>query len=186
MAEDALIEVGCGVDVETIERALENGRKQIKHNVGGALGHLSWPMVRESLAVAIRDEIGKGLMPWLASAWTTARELHQFKDREAYPPGTESFYDMVPQSVDGSIHPQISIRCAGAEVGSLRFDVTVAADFHSLALIIRDAAIIGFGGGDYEISLRIRLEGHDLSGPITLEKSRLPGRMRFGRGLPIV
>ena len=186
MADNVTIEVDPAIDPAAIERALEERRTDIERKTQGVFAHLSWPMVRERLAVAIRDELGKDMMPWLAGAWTTASELHQFKDQEKYPPGTESFYDMIPQSVEGALHPEITVSCAGAVVSSLPFDVTVTARFNCIALVIRDARIIGFGGGDYTITLRIGLKGYDLSGPIELDKARLPGKLTFARGLPIL
>lgn len=186
MADTVTIEVDPAIDPAAIEQALEERRTEIEQETRGVLAHLSWPMVRERLALAIRDELGKDMMPWLAGAWATARELHQFKDAGKYPAGTESFYNMVPQSLEGALHPEITVSCAGAAIGSLPFDVTVTAKFNCIALVIRDAQIIGFGGGDYTITLRVGLKGYDLSGPIELDKARLPGKLTFPRGLPIL
>ena len=185
MTDAVTIAVDPAIDLAAIEHALDEGQAEIEQEAQGVLAQLSWPMVRERLALAIRDALGKDMMPWLASAWTTARELHQFKDAQKYPPGTESFYNMVPQALEGSLHPAVSVSCAGAVVTTLTFDVTVTADFHCIALVIRDAQIIGFGGGDYAVTLKIGLKGHDLSGPIELDKARLPGKLTFARGLPI-
>jgi hypothetical protein len=175
-----------GLNAEEIEKILEDHREEIERESQGALARLTWPMVRERLAIAIRDEVGRDLTPWIAQAWTTAGELHQFKDTKAYPAGQDSFYDMAPHSVEGMIHPQISVRCAGQDLASLRFDVKVTAEFQSVALVIRDARIIGFGGGEYGVTLGIGLDGKDLGGPIELERSRLPGRCTFPHSLPIL
>jgi hypothetical protein len=186
MASAATIGVDLGIDAEEIEKRLETRREEIERDSRGALAHLSWPMVRERLAIAIRDEVGRDLMPWMAQAWTIAGELHQFKDTETYPAGQDAFYDMIPHSIEGLIHPQIFIRCAGQDLASLRFDVKITAAFKSVALIIRDARIIGFGGGEYLVGLNIGLDGNDLGGPIELERSRLPVRYAFEPGLPIL
>jgi len=186
MASAATIEPDLGIDAGEIEKLLDNRRQEIERDGRGALAHLSWPMVRERLAIAIRDEVGKDLFPWVAQAWTTASDLHQFKDTETYPAGKDSFYDMVPHSIEGVIHPQIFIRCAGQDLANLRFDVKVTAEFQSVALVIRDATVIGFGGGEYGLTLTIGHEGNDLGEPIELERSRLPGRYTFKHGLPIL
>ena len=186
MASAATIEVDLGIDAEEIEKRLETRREEIERDSRGALAHLSWPMVRERLAIAIRDEVGKDLVPWIAQAWKTADELHQFKDSATYPPGKDAFYDMAPHSVEGLIHPQVVIRCAGQDLASLRFDVKIGAEFQTIALIIRDAGIIGFGGGEYSVTLTIGLDGNELGEPIELERSRLPLRYTFEPGLPIL
>jgi len=186
MADTLTIEVDPAIDLDAIEQALEDRRADIEQETRGVLAHLSWPLIRERLALTIRDQLGKDMMPWIAKAWTTARELHEFTDKEKYPPGTESFYDMIPQSVEGTLHPEVTVSCAGAAVATLTFDVTVTAKFNCIALVIVNAEIVGFGGGDYTITLRIGLKGHDLSGPIALDKGRLPGQLTFTRGLPIL
>ena len=186
MAEAATIEIDPGIDAEQIEQAIENGRDRIRQETQGAFANLSWSMVKERLAIELREQLGNGLMPWLGSAWTAVRELHEFKDTAKYPAGSDAFYDMVPQSIEGTIHPRITVRYAGQDIAELPFDVTVTADFHSVALVIRDAQIVGFGGGDYEITLKITLYDQGLSGPIQLDKARLPGKFTFARGLPIL
>jgi hypothetical protein len=186
MASAAMIEVDLGIDAEEIEKRLESHREEIERDSRGALAHLSWPMVRERLAIAIRDEVGRDLLPWIAQAWKTAEELHQFKDTDTYPAGKDAFYDMAPHSIEGLIHPQVFIRCAGQDLASLRFDVKVGAKFQTIALIIRDARIIGFGGGEYLVTLTIGLDGNEFGDPIELERSRLPARYTFEPGVPIL
>ena len=185
MPEVATVEIDPGIDAAQIEQAIETGRKRIEQETRGAFADLSWPMVRKRVALEVRNQLGSGLLPWLGSAWTTVRKLQEFKDTENYPPGSDAFYDLLPQSIEGVIQPRVTVRCAGQEIAELPFDVTVTADFHCAALVIRDAHIVGFGGGDYEITLKIALFGQDLTGPIEVEKSRLPGEVTFPRGLPI-
>jgi len=185
MPDIATVDIDPGIDAARIEGAIDKGRDRIDRESKGALASLSWPMVRKRLALELRDQLGRGLLPWLGSAWTTVRELHEFKDRTKYPVGSPGFYNMFPQTIEGAIQPKITVRCAGQDIAELPFDVTVTAKFHCVQLIIRDVQIIGFGGGDYEITLKIALYGQDLSGPIELDKSRLPGEVTFSPGLPI-
>jgi hypothetical protein len=184
MADPVTIELASGIDVAKIEDALEERRDDIEQNVRG-LGGMLWPAVRERIAIAVRDKLGGDLMPWIAGAWTTAVELHKFTDSAAYPPDTDTFYDMAPHEIEGVIHPVVTIRCGGAKIHDLRFDAAVKAKFDCVALVIRDAEITGFCGGEYAITLQIGVEGSDLGQPIELAKSRLPGRFTFARSLPI-
>src|SRR6185369_14273970 len=87
-------------------------------------------------------------------------------------------------SVEGVMRTRVTVKCAGEEIGHLPFDVTVTAKFHAAALVIRDARIAGFGGGDYEITLKIALFEKELCEPISLYKSRLPVQVPFEPGLP--
>jgi hypothetical protein len=186
MAEAVTIDVDTGIDTEEIERALDNGRKRIEDEARGRLAHLSWPMVRKRLAVAIDDELGKDMLPWIASAWQTFADLQKFKDEEKYPPGRDYFYDLFPQSIEGAIQPKVTVSCEGQTLAELPFDVKVKVAFHCGALVIRNAEIVGVGGGDYKVTLDIALYGQDLGGPIELHKSRLPVEFTFARGLPII
>jgi len=185
MAEHETIDVTAAIDVTEIGEAINKGKDRIQQETKGILTPLPWGSICERIAGEIRKQLGKDMMPWLGKAWTKARELHEFKNPDKYPPGDDAFYNMFPNSVEGVMRTRVTVKCAGEEIGHLPFDVTVTAKFHAAALVIRDARIAGFGGGDYEITLKIALFEKELCEPISLYKSRLPVQVPFEPGLPI-
>ena len=173
------------VDRHDLEAALDEGREALERDTKACLAPFSWPLVRGRIAEAIGEKLRTDSLLWLAHGWSAAMELRAFKDSARYPPGKPAFLKLGKHKLNGTLHPKVIVRCAGAELTSITFDVPVTAEFNAVTLTIQDAALTGLGGGECAISLQIKYRGADLSPKLPVKTIPLPGRYDFARPLAI-
>src|SRR5690606_7879529 len=170
---------------ETIDAALDKCQDAIAKAEGGGLTRLSWPLLRSSIADALAQSAGTDKVHWLFRGWAFARELKAYKDREKYPPDRVALLKLGEHELSGTFHPVVTITCEGAVVARLSFDVALAGAFNAVSISIKDGKIVACGGGECDLVLSLKFRDVDLTGPVSIKKVQLPGKLEFRNPISI-
>src|SRR5688572_30929179 len=110
MDERSKIEIQPLVDQATLKEALNNGKEALTRDALGPLSHLSWDLVRSTLAKGLEDGLGAGLLTSLAKGWSVAREIHELQDEQGYG-CKQARYMPGPHETTFALHPPVTISC---------------------------------------------------------------------------
>lgn len=167
------------IDAETIEAALDKCQDAIVKAQDGGLSGFAWPLLRSSVADAVSQAAKTDKVHWLFQGWAFARELKSYKDPEQYPPDRIALLKLGEHELSGTFHPIVTISCKGAVVAKLRFDVVLTGTFNAVSISIQAGKIVACGGGDCELVMDFKFRDIDLTGPVSLKKFKLPGKLEF-------
>lgn len=185
MDEPLKVEIESLADEATLKEALQNGKEALSRDSLGPLSHLSWDLVRSTLARELSEQLATGLMSWLANGWSVARQLHALKNEEGKD-GKPALFKLGKHEMKGTLHPEVTISCGGTSFPPVRFDVPIKAVINATSLAVKGGHIIGLGGGECAIAMRIEYDGNDLTGDLPLKKIKLPTEYSFRKpGIPI-
>jgi len=186
MDESLQVEVDTGVDVEEIRSSLDAQRGIILQSMTRAMSKVSWPWFSGQVATVIDNLRHEDFTPWLGKAWDDYAELREYKNQNLHPPGISEWRDMDPHRLEGMLHPNISIRCYGQDIGTLELDVGVVADIHSISLHICNGEIIGFRAGEYKINFVVQCQEVPVYGPIEFDAGTLVRERGFDPPITIL
>lgn len=173
------------IDRETIAAALDKCQDAIVKAEGGGLSRFSWPILRSSLADAVAQSARVDKVHWLFQGWAFARELKAYKDPVRYPPDKIAVLKLGEHELSGTFHPIVTISCEGAVITRLRFDVDLKGTFNAVSISIQDGKILACGGGECQLTMDFKFRDIDLTGPVSLKKCNLPGKLEFRSPIPI-
>ncbi|GEM_PF-2797109 len=146
---------------------------------------IKWSLVLERIVDHLPGMLDIPIPEIVAKAWSGYKELHKYRDRDAYPPGETFLLPTASHTIKSEHHPVLEIRINGKEIGKIEFTVTVALLLDGLILKIQDARIkeiiIGSCAGEGSIMCQNTV--------ILTKKSPsiyLPESVDLGEGIPIV
>ena len=179
------VKIQSPADQAVLEQALDKGKEALSRDSLGPLSHLSWDLVRSTLAKELEEGLANGLMSWLAKGWSVARQLRELKNEEGKD-GKPALFKLGRHKMTGTLHPEITISCGGTSLPPVRFDVPMEATINATSLRVKDGHITGLGGGECAVVMRIEYDGEDLTGDLPLKTFKLPTEYAFREpGIPI-
>ena len=173
------------IDPATLEAALDKCQDAIVEAESGGLSRFSWPLLRSSVADAVSQSARTDKVHWLFQGWAFARELKSYKDPERYPPDKVAVLKLGEHELSGTFHPIVTISCEGAVIAKLRFDVVMKGTLNAVSISIRGGKIIACGGGECDLTMQFKFRDINLTGPVSLKKVKLPGKLEFQNPIAI-
>jgi hypothetical protein len=173
------------IERETLENALEKCRDVILEAEDGGLARFSWPLVRSSVADAVAQSASGDKVHWLLQGWAFAKELQSYKDAEKYPPDETAVLKLGEHELSGTFNPVVTISCEGKVVCKLTFELFLSGAFNAVSISIRNGRITACGGGECALTMTLKFRDVDLTGPLSLKKFALPGKVEFPNPIKI-
>ena len=173
------------IERETIEHALEKCRDVIVEAEGGGLARFSWPLVRSNIADAVAQSASGDKVHWLLQGWAFAKELQSYKDPKMYPPDETAVLKLGDHELSGTFNPVVTISCEGKVVCKLTFELFLSGAFNAVSISIQNGHITACGGGECELMTTLKFRDVDLTGPVSLKKFALPGKVEFPNPIAI-
>ncbi|MCJ2186482.1 hypothetical protein [Novosphingobium beihaiensis] len=173
------------VERETIEAALEKCRDVIEKAEDGGLARFSWPVLQSGMADAVAQSVPGDKVQWLMKGWAFAKELKSYKDPKAHPPTETAVLKLGKHELSGTFHPVLTVRCEGAVMARLRFDMFLRGAFNAVSIAIKGGRIVSCGGGQCKLTMSFKFRDIDLTGPVELGTFRLPGKLEFANPIAI-
>ena len=159
---------------ETLKKAAvgENGARP-------GIPDFVWKMVASQAQQDMHDALGVDVFSLVARGWCLAQELHQYTDKEKYPPEQTSIVFLAEHTTTTDVHPVLKLSVGEISCRPLRFTVALAANFRSAALLIKGGYIIGVGTGDCDVSAQLKYGDIALHKPLESRHLVIPGRKLF-------
>jgi hypothetical protein len=98
-------------------------------------------VLAEEAATLISSKLGMDVFELAFKAWAAVRELRDYADPVKHPPGETAILRWGKCSISAPQGIDVKLKVAGLDMVALRLTVDLEAEFHSLALIVRDGAI---------------------------------------------
>lgn len=118
-------------------------------------------------------------------AWAAVRELEEYADPAKHPAGEVNVVRWGKCSVKAPQAVDLRLTVLGIELPVLRLCVDLRADFHSLALTIRDGAIRKVAPGPAQVSASLKCGDTTLVRERSTPELNFPQGVSFDPGLPI-
>ena len=157
----------------------EGGAATLKESFAGV-----WSLARPGILERVDTLLDIGLAEILARAWNTARDLHRYRDREAYPPGRTFEVDLARHKVVSTHKPRVEVWIGEQKRGEVGFTVEVEISVEGMRLHIRDGRIMKIETGGCQAKGSLHCEKFLLCQRKT-SPLRLPGTLDLGEGLEI-
>lgn len=151
--------------------------------LAGAFAGL-WAAARPGILERVDALLDIGLTEILARAWNTGRELHRYRDREAYPADRTFEVDLARHKVVSRHQPRVEVWAGGQKRGEVGFTAKVEISLEGIRLHIRDGRILKIETGDCQAKGSLHCESFLLCERKT-SPLRLPGTLDLGEGLEI-
>jgi len=139
----------------------------------------AWRIAGSEASSALQTALDTDVFSLLARGWGVARELAKYADRSKYPAAVTTIVYLGKHSVTAEVHPVLIVSIDGIEWPPFRFTLALSANFETVALVIRDAHIIGLDSGDCSVSAQLRYGEVPLPGELQSRHVALPGCLRF-------
>lgn len=141
--------------------------------------------VAEEAADAVAGQLRIDVFELVFKAWAAVEELREYADPARHPPGESAVVQWgkcrirAPQAVD------IRLGLAGISLPVLRLTIELDAEFHSLALTIRDGAIRKLSPGTASASVALKYRDATLIKPCRTPEIAFRHGIEFEEGLRI-
>jgi len=133
----------------------------------------------------VRDAMDVPVPRLLASAWQRYEPFRQYRDVDAYPPGTETELPLADHVARSVVEPEVDVMAGGTVLATLRFEAEVTFTFEGAVLTIRDGRFRAVRAGTLQVAAELRFEGHTLARREP-DHEVIPGTLEFGPdGIPI-
>lgn len=127
------------VSADDLEATLADHIREHAQEVGLAPGVIRF--LAEEAASSVCKQLDIDVFALLFKAWAAIRELRDYADPAKHPPGETSLLRWGKCSIKAPQGIDLKLQVAGVGVPLLRLTIDLKAEFHSLALTIRDGAI---------------------------------------------
>ena len=107
----------------------------------GAMSSSIAQVLAEEAAALISSKLGMDVFELTFKAWAAVRELRDYADPVKHPPGETAVLRWGKCSISAPQGIDVKLKVAGLDIVALRLTVELEAEFHSLALVVRDGAI---------------------------------------------
>jgi hypothetical protein len=165
-----LLPSGLQID-QTMKEALSK-----EQGIGAT--RLAWGVVGSQAADAIKGVLNVDALQLLGSAWSAAKELHEYADRTKHPEGERSVVYLGSHRFKKTVYPALVVTIEPFKPVTLRFALDLMADIRSIALAILNGRITGTGGGDGALGAQLRYGDLALN-KLQLRKVGFPGSFTF-------
>lgn len=141
--------------------------------------------VAEEAAEAVAGQLRVDVFELVFKAWAAVEELREYADPAKHPPGESAVVQWgkcrirAPQAID------IRLGLAGISLPVLRLTIALEAEFHSLALTIRDGAIRRLSPGTASASVALKYRDAILIKPCRTPEIAFRHGIEFAEGLRI-
>lgn len=146
----------------------------------GMLGFLA-----EETAHAVAERLQLDVFELLFKAWAAVDELREYADPAKHPPGESAVVRWGKCSIKAPQAIDVSLSVAGIALPVLRLTIDLAAEFHSLALTIRDGAIRKLAPGPASASVALKYRDTTLIEPCKTPELSFERGIEFRAGLRI-
>lgn len=141
------LRIDAAEQAEALARALDEGTAAACRDAG-LLARAQEPLVRTAIWEAMRRKVDFDLFDWLAEGWTARAALRKLKDE----PGPVH-HGFGSHAITGALHPVVTLTIGTAEF-TLRFTVTLIADFDAVMLTLAGGRITEFVAGACAVSVQ--------------------------------
>ncbi|HEY6327023.1 MAG TPA: hypothetical protein VIW73_10990 [Candidatus Cybelea sp.] len=173
---------GSGVQVrDLLPSDLQIGqtmKETLSKEQGIGAARLAWGVVGSQAADAIKGVLNVDALQLLGSAWSVAKDLHEYTDRTKHPDGERSVVYLGSHRFKKTVYPQLAVTIEPFKPVTLRFALDLMADIRSVALSILNGRITGTGGGDGALGAQLRY-GDIALNKLQLRKVGFPGSFAF-------
>lgn len=161
-------------------------KEALSKDQGIGAARLAWGVIGSQATDAIKGVLSLDALQLLGSAWSVAKELHEYTDRTKHPEGERSVVYLGSHKFKKTVYPQLAVTIEPFKPVTLRFALDLVADIRSIALAIMNGRITSTGGGDGALGAQLRY-GDIALNQLQLRKVRFPGSFGFkDPGLAIV
>jgi hypothetical protein len=173
---------GCSVrellpdDFNRMDEVIKDGLNLASGEAPTTLPRVAMEVVESKAVEAVRDALDVDIFELLARAWGKARELHEFTDREKYPPEKTYTAFLGEHDLSTEVHPVLILTIGRLEGPRVRLTVELTAHFRLAELSIREGHIIAVGAGDGSVGAQLKYKDVPLhkelkSTPVKLSKA---------------
>lgn len=127
------------VSADALEATLADHIQEHAAEAGLAPGVIRF--LAEEAAQCVCSQLRLDVFGLLFKAWAAIRELRDYADPAKHPPAETAILRWGKCSIKAPQGLDLKLKVAGVSVPLLRLTIDLKADFHSLALTIRDGAI---------------------------------------------
>lgn len=170
--------------------AADDLKDTLRDHVRANATHADFPatllgFVAEEAAEAIAGQLRLDVFELAFKAWAAVDELREYADPAKHPPGESAVVQWgkcrirAPQAID------IRIGIVGISLPVLRLTIELDAEFHSLALTIRDGAIRKLSPGTASASVALKYGAATLIEPCRTPEITFRRGVEFADGLRI-
>lgn len=175
---------------QLLDVAADDLKDTLQEHVRAHAAHADFPatllgFVAEEAAEAVAAQLRLDVFELVFKAWAAVDELREYADPAKHPPGESAVVHWgkcrirAPQAID------IRLGFAGISLPVLRLTLALEAEFHSLALTIRDGAIRKLSPGTASASVALKYGDATLIQPCRTPEIAFRHGIEFEEGLRI-
>lgn len=139
----------------------------------------------EETARAVGNQLGRDVFELAFKAWAAIAELREYADPSKHPAGETNVLRWGKCSIKAPQAVDVKLGFAGISLPVLRLTIDLAAEFHSLALAIRDGAIRKLTPGPASASVALKYRNVTLIAPRKTPELTFEHGIEFPDGLHI-
>lgn len=182
---DDVLDIAIDADTRALGEALQSREREICAALQVLLAAGAWAPLRLDLARSLLEQVRANWLGWLLEGWGKAAEIVKYGKMPAVASKATASVRIGRHSPSVGFPVDVTITCAGAEFGPIRFDVRIDIALDATILLIREGYIVAIEGGECEASLTVLLGETPLCERLKLTNLKLPGRKDFTPAIPI-
>ena len=142
-------------------------------------------LLAEDAAQVLCKELRVDPLGLALRAWAAIRELQDYADPRKHPPGETAILRWGRCSIQAPQAIGLALEVLGVKLPVLRFTIALEAQFHSLALTIRDGAVLKASPGPAKVSASLKCGDTTIVDECSTPELSLPAAITFEPALPI-
>jgi len=143
-----------------------------------------WAGLSRAVGRALQEALQVNMGDVLVSGWNTYQSLFEYADPDKHPPKEIASVTLWEHTITSSHEPRVDVLVNGKKVATITFGVDLELQFESATLTIQGGRILEVKAGTCVGKGVLKCEGAVLMERASAEVS-LPGRLTFGKGIPI-
>lgn len=142
-------------------------------------------VLAQEAAEAVCEKLRLDVFSLAFQAWAAVRELEEYADAAKHPAGEVNVVRWGKCSIKAPQEVDVKLTVAGVQLTALRLRVDLRADFHSLALTIRDGTIRKVTPGPAKVSAGLSCGNAIVVPERSTPELSFPVGVSFDPGLPL-
>lgn len=171
------------VSPDALARTLAGHVRQGQAEAGASSEVLRW--LADEAAASVCGQLRVDVFALVFRAWAAIRELRDYADPRKHPPGETAILRWGRCSIKAPQGIDLNVKVAGLALPVLRLTVDLEAEFHSLALTLRDGAVRKATPGPAQASVALNYGKVPLVGKCKTPELSFEQGIVFEPGLPI-
>ncbi len=148
-----------GVDDGALSQSLEHSG--VLTNLIGGIGRLSGAgssAVGDEVAGAVGELLDVDLGKVLVDGWRTGTQLRDAARETVAAPGTSAVVELARHRVNAAYRPHVDLLVDGRPIGSLKLELSLVFDVHSMQATVRAGRLVGLRCGRCDLTAAVDRE----------------------------